>query len=263
MRKDLKLPAVVLCDLDNTLYEYDPPHKAAISAVKAKLHQTMRVKEVDFNEAFEIARKEVKATLGNTASAHSRLLYFKRMIETLGLKTQPLLSLDLEQTYWRTFLSSAQLFPGVKEFFEELHCLNIPRILITDLTAQIQLRKLIYFELESSFDLVVSSEEVGVDKPDPRVYHYATSRLSPINGSIWMIGDCLEKDVLGSKRALDAVTFLRSGHFGLTKFPSSVDRTFKDFTDLLRILRSCLPAESSLPENQEDFGPNPALASGN
>ena len=31
-------------------------------------------------------------------------------IENLGMKTKVLLSLDLEQTYWRTFLNNCQLF---------------------------------------------------------------------------------------------------------------------------------------------------------
>ena len=39
----------------------------------------------------------------------------KRMIELLGLKAQLLLSLDLEQTFWRTFLANAPLFPFVFE----------------------------------------------------------------------------------------------------------------------------------------------------
>lgn len=262
MLKKSELPAVVLCDLDNTLYEYEPAHKAAMVAVSTKLHQTMSVKEADFARAFETARKEVKEMLGNTAGAHSRLLYFKRMIEALGLKTQPLLSLDLEQTYWRTFLSSAKLFPGVKEFFEELHCLNIPRVLVTDLTTQIQLRKLIYFELESSFDVVVTSEEVGVEKPDTRIFNYALSKVARGTGPIWMIGDCLKKDIRGAKEALGAHTFLRGGAVGQLIPPPTVDVVFRNFNELLGLLRRAPTSinEGLAPSNAPDFVTNKSTA---
>jgi HAD superfamily hydrolase (TIGR01549 family) len=255
-----ELPAVVLCDLDNTLYDYDPAHYAGMVAVRAKLNQTMSVKEGEFTGAFETARQEVKAMLGNTAAAHSRLLYFKRMIEALGLKTQPLLSLDLEQTYWRSFLGSAKLVPGVKEFFEELHCLNIPRVLVTDLTTQIQLKKLIYFELENSFDLVVTSEEVGIEKPNALIFNYAVAKIAPIKGPVWMIGDNIEKDMMGAKQALTATTFLRGGM--LTRFnrPAAVDRVFNDFYELLPLLRKNAPCSFARAENRGDFCSIPAYS---
>jgi|LauGreDrversion4_2_1035121.scaffolds.fasta_scaffold209719_2 HAD superfamily hydrolase (TIGR01549 family) len=256
-----QLPAVVLCDLDNTLYEYEPAHKAAMVAVRAKLHQTMSVKDDEFTHAFDTARKEVKEMLGKTAGAHSRLLYFKHMIEALGLKTQPLLSLDLEQTYWRTFLSAAKLLPGVKEFFEELHCLNIPRVLVTDLTTQIQLRKLIYFELENSFDVVVTSEEVGIEKPDARIFRYAMSKVSASGGPVWMIGDSIEKDMIGAKEALNAITFHRGGVFSRLNRPQSVDKVFKDFTDLLPFIRKTSSGEFEAANNAEDFNLKRALSS--
>ena len=60
-------------------------------------------------------KRQVKRQLGHTASSHSRLLYFQRGIEMLGRKTQLLITLDLEQTYWRTFLSHCELFPGVRD----------------------------------------------------------------------------------------------------------------------------------------------------
>ena len=248
-----ELPAVVLCDLDNTLYEYDPAHKAAMSAVRSKLNQTMSVKDDDFTRAFNTARDEVKTMLGNTAGSHSRLIYFKRMIEALGLRTQPLLSLDLEQTYWRTFLSSAKLLPGVKEFFDELHCLNIPRVLVTDLTTQIQLRKLIYFELENSFDLVVTSEEVGIEKPDARIFNHAIGRVTYSHGPIWMIGDSVEKDMKGAKDALGARTFLRGGALDKLAQQDDVDVIFKSFNELTGILRRGMATAQKQASNAPDF----------
>jgi len=40
---------------------------------------------------------------------------------------------------------------------------------VTDLTSHIQLGKLTCFGLEDTFDAVVTSEEVGKDKPDKNI----------------------------------------------------------------------------------------------
>ena len=103
-------PKAVIFDTDNTLYPYDTAHSAAIVAVKKKAKNILGISQKEFEKAYEVARKEIKLQLGKTASSHSRLLYFQKTIETLGLRTRILVTLDLEQTYWRTFLTNAKLF---------------------------------------------------------------------------------------------------------------------------------------------------------
>ena len=149
------VPAAIIFDTDNTLYAYNPPHQVATEAVEKKAVKLLGVERDAFRNAFNSARQKVKKQLGPTASSHSRLLYYQQTIETLGLKTQLLLTLDLEQTYWRTFLSQAHLFPKVHNFISAVRNKGILTAVITDLTSQIQFRKLIYFGLDDEFDFVV------------------------------------------------------------------------------------------------------------
>jgi putative hydrolase of the HAD superfamily len=138
------LPDAILFDTDNTLYPYDPAHIAAQNAVRDKVISTLAIKPDDFDKAVKAARQQVKSRLINTAASHSRLLYMQRMLEILGLGSQVLLALDFEQTYWRTFLSQAILFDEVKELLEDIRLLGIPTAIVTDLTAQIQFRKVVF-----------------------------------------------------------------------------------------------------------------------
>ena len=117
LNKNLKLkkPDSVLFDTDNTLYEYQPANEAAIKASCKKAENLLGIDKKTFMFFYEKARSEIKQQISGTASSHSRLLYFQRMIELLGLKAKLLVALDLEQTFWRTFLANAPLFPGVKE----------------------------------------------------------------------------------------------------------------------------------------------------
>ena len=143
-----RLPDAFLFDTDNTLYPYNPAHTAAKKAVREKVVSRFAISPEDFDKAFNEARTQIKIRLQNTAASHSRLLYLQRMLEIMGLGSQVLLALDFEQTYWRTFLSNATLFDEVKELLDDIRLLGIPTAIVTDLTAQIQFRKVVYFGLD-------------------------------------------------------------------------------------------------------------------
>ena len=192
-------PGAVIFDTDNTLFSYDEAHEAGLAAVNAKATKTLNLSEAQFEEAFQKARKQIKAQLGGTASSHSRLLYFQRTMELVGLRTQILQSLDFEQTYWRVFLNRARLFDHVVEFLDELRLTKTPTAIVTDLTAQIQFRKIVYFGLDHSFDHVVTSEEAGFDKPNPAPFELAMDKLGDIDGPVWMIGDNAICDIKGAR----------------------------------------------------------------
>lgn len=199
-----KRPRAVIFDLDNTLYDYAHPHGEAMSAVREKVATSLNVSGGAFDNAFRSAREDIKKQLGPTASSHSRLLYFQRMIELLGLKSQPMLALDLEQTYWRTFLVNARLFPHAVDVLIELRAMGFPVALATDLTTQIQFRKLVYFNIDRYFDAIVTSEEAGSDKSSLKPFRLVMEKLQlPADALVWVIGD-EESDVVTCREALPA-----------------------------------------------------------
>ena len=109
------------------------------------------------------------------------------------------------------FIGSANIFDGVYEVFDELRLNGVKIGLVTDLTADIQFRKLIKFGLGHCFDCIVTSEEAGKDKPNENCFNIALEKLG-INKSndenIWMIGDDLFKDIKGSKVSINATGFI-------------------------------------------------------
>jgi putative hydrolase of the HAD superfamily len=231
-------PAAILFDLDNTLYPYQPAHAAGSAAVRIKASRLLGISGDDFDEHMNRARREVKDRLGPVGAAHSRLLYFQRFIELCGMKSQLIMSLDLEQTYWRAFLGAARLFPEVREVFDDLRVLGIPTGLVTDLTAQIQFRKLVFFGLEHVFEYVVTSEEAGADKPSPLPYALIAEKMGLVGKRVWMIGDNPDTDISGAAAALGAVTFQKK-HEGVSVSPAA-DAVFDDFSELRRFFHSRL-----------------------
>lgn len=232
-----RLPDAVLFDTDNTLYPYDPAHHAAQEAVKEKVINAFAISAKDFDIAFHEARKQIKMRLGHTASSHNRLLYMQRMLEIMGLGSQVLLALDFEQTYWRTFLSNATLFDDVKELLDDLRLLGIPTAIVTDLTAQIQFRKVVYFGLDRYFNFIVTSEEVGFDKPHEAPFQIALEKMQPKGDVIWMIGDNPINDIGGAREKINAIT-LQKIHDGVEigVGVNTPNATFKEFKEVRRLL---------------------------
>lgn len=227
------LPDAILFDTDNTLYDYVPAHVAGMEAVTVKVIQTLSISRNDFEMAFKDARNQIKDTLGETASSHNRLLYFQRMLEIMGLGSQVLLALDFEQTYWRTFLNKALLFDDVKELLDDIRLLSIPTAIVTDLTAQIQFRKIVYFGLDHYFDFIITSEEAGFDKPNEAPFKLALNKMKPKGNNIWMIGDNPINDIQGSKNAINAVTIQKiHGDIKIGDGNNKPDAYFKDFKEL-------------------------------
>lgn len=231
------LPHIVLFDLDNTFYAYDPAHDAAHDAVCTKVTKTFSIPRPTVEQAYNHARSEVKKRLHHTGASHNRLLYMQAMLEHMGLGSQVLLSLDLEQTYWRTFLSHAVLFEHSKELLDDLRLFGISTAIVTDLTAQIQFRKLVYFGLDAYVDCIVTSEEIGHDKPNPLMYQIALSKLNYQGSNIWMIGDNPVNDIWGARNAIHATT-LQKSHAGVQigKDDQRADAVFSDFQDVRNLL---------------------------
>jgi FMN phosphatase YigB (HAD superfamily) len=231
------LPDAILFDTDNTLYPYDPAHLAAQAAVREKVISTLSIKPEDFDKAVKDARNQVKTRLKHTASSHSRLLYMQRMLEIMGLGSQVLLALDFEQTYWRTFLTNAILFDEVKELLDEVRMLGIPTAIVTDLTAQIQFRKVVYFGLDHYFDYIVTSEEAGFDKPHEAPFQIALEKMRPKGDCIWMVGDNPINDIRGAREKINAVT-LQKYHEGtaIGADLNQPDAAFEHFGQLRKLL---------------------------
>jgi HAD superfamily hydrolase (TIGR01549 family) len=233
------LPDGFLFDTDNTLYPYDVAHKAAIKAVREKVIKRFSISGNDFDKAFSDARAQVKDRLKNTASSHNRLLYLQSMLEIMGLGSQVLLALDFEQTYWRTFLSNAELFDGVKDLLDDIRLIGIPTAIVTDLTAQIQFRKVVYFGLDHYFDYIVTSEEAGFDKPHKAPFQIAIEKMRPKGDCIWVIGDNPINDIQGGREHINAVT-LQKIHSGITlgEGDTQPDAYFNRYDELRNLLKN-------------------------
>ena len=81
--------------------------------------------------------------------------------------------------------------------------------IVTDLNAQIQMKKIIKLEISHLIDCLVTSEEAGLDKPNFSCFSILNEKINKNNIPLkyWMVGDDIRKDLIGAKIELEARTF--------------------------------------------------------
>ena len=72
--------------------------------------------------------------------------------------------------------------------------------IITNGFDEVQHIKLDFSDLTQYFDVVITSEKVGVKKPDSKIFHYSLKAANAEAGQSVMIGDDLEVDVIGASK---------------------------------------------------------------
>ena len=109
----------VIFDLDDTLYDYKALERAAFECVGGLVRERLGVSVEQYEEAFMRARQATKDMLGETATSHSRMLYFQKTLEYLDIR--PLyLALEMYETYWGFFLDNMLLYPGARDLQEAI-----------------------------------------------------------------------------------------------------------------------------------------------
>ena len=199
----------VVFDLDNTLYDYDSCHSSAMTVLCNYACVEYNLTEEQFEDCFSKARDIVKKQLGNTASSHNRMLYMQVFLENIG-RLPASGALDLYDKYWDAMLEKMMLYPYVIPLMNFLRHNNIRIALLSDLTAHIQHRKIRKLGLTEYIDVLVTSEEVGEEKPSKNAFDLVKRKLGYPSNEMLMIGDSQSKDIDGAKLSgMDAILFTK------------------------------------------------------
>ncbi len=92
------------------------------------------------------------------------------------------------------------LFPETKEVLRELQ--SAYRLaLVTNGIPDLQQEKLSKSNLTKYFEVVIISGEIGIGKPDPRIFALALDRLDVKPEMAVMVGNSLARDIVGAQQA--------------------------------------------------------------
>ena len=188
-----------LFDLDGTLYDFAAASAAALDAVSLFVEQTLGIPAAEARDEYRRLLHEQQADSQNSPGGHSRLIRYQRLLEERGLPLR--FARPVTETYWNAFVDSVKVFPDAAPALDRLRALGLRIGLGTNMTAYWQFRKLERLGLLDRFDFIVSSEEVGSEKPSPRFFAMCVRKARCPVSECLFVGDDLQLDVFG---ALDA-----------------------------------------------------------
>jgi putative hydrolase of the HAD superfamily len=203
----------VCFDLDDTLYPYPPCNEAGKRAALAALRD--RGYEMDretFDELYATARREAKRETAGTAASHDRHIYFKRALRRYAEECDPATALAVGDAYWAGYTEEMALCDGVESVLDALAAAGTDVAVVTNLTTRVQLRKLARLGIGDRIDRLVTSEEVGREKPSALPFTTALAAFDCRPSEALMIGDNAEADVAGANAVgMDTALFVAGG----------------------------------------------------
>ncbi|GAA0519819.1 putative hydrolase of the HAD superfamily [Halorubrum aquaticum] len=199
----------VCFDLDDTLYPYpacnEAGKRAALSAFRERGYELDRSA---FDDLYATARRDVKRETSGTAASHERFIYFKRALRLHADVHDAADAHAIGEAYWDGYLTEMTPYDGVTTTLDAIRDAGVAVGVVTNLTTRVQLRKLARLGIDDRVDRLVTSEEVGREKPSALPFTTALAGFDCRPSEVLMVGDNVVTDVEGGNAVgMDTVLF--------------------------------------------------------
>ncbi len=189
----------IFFDLDHTLWDFDRNSMLAFERmfsafeISVPLADFLKVYEPINFQYWKMYREE---RIDKEGLRRGR---FRDAFEPFGIEFS-LTELDhLATSYIDELPKDNYLFDGVVDMLGYLQNKGYAMHIITNGFEEVQHLKLKNSAIDHFFQTVTTSEEVGVKKPNPKVFHKALEKAKAIPLESIMVGDTFEADILGAE----------------------------------------------------------------
>jgi YjjG family noncanonical pyrimidine nucleotidase len=204
----------VLFDLDDTLFDHRHCARSALSALHAAHAAFQSHPFDDFERLHARLLEELhrRVAIGEVALDVARQERFRRLFDTLGAAADDETVALAAATYRDGYRRLRQPVPGAAALLAAVKPHARIGIVSNNLREE-QEDKLRHCGLDRDVDVLVVSEDVGISKPDPRIFDIALEQLGVTAGEAVMVGDSWTADIAGARAAgIRAIWFNPTGH---------------------------------------------------
>ncbi len=201
-------------DLDRTIWDFDASAEDSFNRMFNKYD--LKEKGIPSLAAFK-ARYDIHNDLlwswyrkGEILKELLNVKRFEMSLADFGIIDSGISS-GMAEDYVIVNPDKAFLFPYAIESLEYL-APKYPLHLITNGFQEVQEQKFNIARLDSFFKTVTTSEEAGIKKPEPEIFHFAMNKAGTTAIESIIIGDDLAVDVVGARNVgMDQVYFNTEG----------------------------------------------------
>ena len=237
----MRLPiAAVLFDLDDTLHDDTQTYRRAARRVAREVATDHGIDSDRLVAAYVAQADAFWQTLApdvfGTSLAGLRARMWAAALLELGI-VDPELAEHCALAYDRHRRDLLVLWPGALELLSRLRARGCKLAMITNGLAETHREKITLLALEEAFDEILIADEVGLIKPDLRVFRLAAQRLGVAPEACAMVGDRFERDITGAQAAGMYTVWMNVRREALPAGKAAPDAVVTDVREVERALR--------------------------
>ncbi|TXD46637.1 YjjG family noncanonical pyrimidine nucleotidase [Polaribacter sp. IC073] len=187
----------VFFDLDHTLWDFEK--NSALTFEKIFIENNIDIKIDDFLKVYIPLNLEYWKLYRDEKVTKEVLRYerLKKSFDAANYTVSDDIINKLAIEYIENLAEFNHLFEGTFELLDYLKSKYTLHI-ITNGFDEIQSKKMINSKIHHYFDQIITSDSVGVKKPNPMVFNYALKAAKATKDNSIMIGDSLDADIKGA-----------------------------------------------------------------
>ena len=188
----------VFFDADDTLFDYPKAERAALLACLCEFR--ISTEPEIFLNAYQRHNHDLWQAFerGETDQASLRVERFRRLAAEVAIPDLPLERIS--SFYLEMLAGQSQLLPGALATVRAL-AKKFPLALVTNGIASVQNSRFAASPIIRHFQAVVISEEVGIAKPDPRIFTPALQKIGVEAADVLYVGDSVTSDMAAARNA--------------------------------------------------------------
>jgi len=203
-------------DLDDCLYNSTGlSQMARIKGIEAMIRLGLKIER----QKALILIDEIVTEYGSNSSKHYD--YFIRRLNeyenySISFNEQVRFVAAAVMAYHSQKIEHIQLYDDVKECLEKLKETAIKTAIITDGIPIKQYEKILRLGIDDLIDLVVISDEIGIRKPNPKLFSYCLNKFRVKGYETIYVGDNIYKDIIPAKlNEIHSVYIHRGGKYDI------------------------------------------------
>lgn len=191
----------VLFDLDDTLVDRDRARDRFFSFLLTTYFPDLITEGSAWSERMDTLRALDRAGRGSKAAIHDYLFGERTVHPVMPVTT----FVELMRSRLASYTSWSD---GAEPLLKSLQARKHPMAVVTN-GSKSQRDKIEYLDASRYFEVVLISGEVGIAKPDPRIFRLALSRLKAAPGQSVFVGDSMIHDIAGARNAGMMTVYIR------------------------------------------------------
>ena len=228
----------IFIDLDDTIWDFTANSHVSLEIMYRDLDIARIYPDYDaFSSAYYAKNSELWALYHHGKIEKDFLIIerYAHLLRTIGYNDiDNRLAQRMNEYYLDTLAQQTQLVPYAIELLDYLTRRGYNLYILSNGFIEVQHKKLQSAGIEDYFERMVLSDEIGINKPDRRLFDYALEVTHSQATDTLMIGDNYDADILGAMQAGWGQIYFDRNHRGITaNEPQHTVHNLREVMDIL------------------------------